>query len=187
MLRSMRIRFWRSPCSPTTPIRIDQTGLQVTSINGEPISPGGRVTLASGASVTMDVAGALAYDPRGHFDYLPRDDTATDGFRYTIADGHGGSSEAVATITIVGRNDDPTAVADTATVAEDGREDETDDGLDNPPPYDIDVLANDDDIDTDDGPRDLRVLAAAGRIRCSGDLLPSLRRRHHLQSRRDAS
>jgi VCBS repeat-containing protein len=136
----------------TDPDRTDR--LQVTAINGESIAPGGRITLASGASVTMDAAGALAYDPRGHFDFLgigeefPRDDKETEGFKYRIEDGHGGSWEAEVTITIVGRNDPPTAVADFATVSEDG------------PSVSIDVLANDDDIDTDDGPMNLRVLAA---------------------------
>ncbi len=129
----------------TDPDRSDR--LQVASINGEAIAPGGRVILASGASVTMNVAGALAYDPRGQFDYLARDDTRQDGFEYTIADGHGGSSKADATITIVGRNDDPAAGADTATVSEDD------------PTIFIDVLANDDDVDDDDQPGNLRVLA----------------------------
>ena len=96
----------------------------------------------------MDAAGALAYDPRGHFDFLVRGDMATDSLRYQIADGHGGSSEAVVTVTIVGRNDPPTAGVDIAIIPEDG------------PAIPIEVLANDDDIDTDDASKDLRVLAA---------------------------
>ena len=50
------------------------------------------------------------------------------------------------------RNDPPIAVPDTATVAEDGREDKN--------PYNIDVLSNDDDVDSDDDHASLRVVAA---------------------------
>ena len=71
----------------TDPDRSDR--LQVTVIDGVSIAPGGRVTLASGVIVTMNAAGALEYDPRGHFDFLPRGGTATDSFRYRIEDGHG--------------------------------------------------------------------------------------------------
>jgi VCBS repeat-containing protein len=116
----------------TDPDRTDR--LQVTAID----------TSETRGQVILNADGSITYDPRGHFDYLPRDDAAQDKFYYWIADGDGESRKAEATITIVGRNDPPTTVADIATVSEDG------------PAIFIDVLANDDDIDTDDGPMNLR-------------------------------
>ena len=52
------------------------------------------------------------------------------------------------TVRIEGRNDAPFAGADLAATGEDG------------PPIVIDVLANDDDIDSDDDPASLRIVAA---------------------------
>src|SRR4029077_8160335 len=64
--------------------------------------------------------------------------TATDTFTYTMEDGSGATSTATVTVTVVGANDGPTAVADKATVQEDG------------PAVTIDVLANDTDPDNGD-------------------------------------
>ena len=55
-----------------------------------------------------------------------------------MEDGSGVTSTATVTVTIVGANDGPTAVADTASANEDG------------PPVTIDVLANDSDPDAND-------------------------------------
>lgn len=57
-------------------------------------------------------------------------------------------ADAVAMVTIAGRNDPPVAVADTAIANEDGAA------------VSIDVLANDRDIDSDGGSGNLRVVAA---------------------------
>ena len=46
-------------------------------------------------------------------DALDAGDTVTDIFNYTVSDGQGETDIATITITIVGINDAPTAVADT--------------------------------------------------------------------------
>ncbi|MBI3154156.1 MAG: tandem-95 repeat protein, partial [Burkholderiales bacterium] len=51
--------------------------------------------------------GSFSYDPAGHFDSLGAGQTATDTFRYTVDDGHGGIVTRTATVTIVGANDAP--------------------------------------------------------------------------------
>ncbi|CAM2007921.1 beta strand repeat-containing protein [Acanthopleuribacter pedis] len=53
-------------------------------------------------------------------DYTPAADFfGTETFTYTIGDGNGGSATATVTVTVAAANDDPTAVDDAATVAED--------------------------------------------------------------------
>jgi len=71
-----------------------------------PISPpiGQQITLASGALLTLNADGAFLYEPNGAFDDFAAGETATDGFAYTISDGHGGVDTAVATITVTGPN-----------------------------------------------------------------------------------
>src|SRR6185312_4276680 len=91
----------------------------------------GTVTIAPDGS-------DVSYDPNGAFQSLGAGETATDTFTYTMKDGSGVTSTATVEVTIVGQNDGPTAVADAATVQEDG------------PPVAIDVLANDTDPDEGD-------------------------------------
>ena len=59
-----------------------------------------------------------------------------DSFTYTISDGHGGSATATVTMTVTPVNDDPSAVNDTLTTAEDTA-------------ATVGVLANDSDLDGD--------------------------------------
>ncbi len=110
----------------------------VAKIEGSALSRDQGVTIASGAIVSLDAQGRVVYDPRGSFDRLALGETASDSFRYQIADGHGGFADARATVRIDGRNDAPVARADLAAAGEDG------------PPIMVNVLANDDDIDSDD-------------------------------------
>jgi VCBS repeat-containing protein len=56
--------------------------------------------------------GKFAYDPNGQFDHLAKGETATETFRYAIADQHGAFDIATAKVVIHGVNDAPTAVAD---------------------------------------------------------------------------
>jgi VCBS repeat-containing protein len=121
--------------------------LSATEITG-PEGPGTQVALASGAIVGIGADGTLRYDPNGRFDHLALGETTLDSFRYGIADGQGGTAEARATVRIEGRNDAPVTGADIAAVGEDN------------PPIFIDILANDEDIDTDDDPSSLRVVTA---------------------------
>lgn len=62
--------------------------------------------------------GAVTYDPNGAFDELPLGASATDTFDYIIADAHGASARATMTITIVGRNNPPAALADAIQISE---------------------------------------------------------------------
>ena len=71
----------------------------------------------------------------GSFDYTPNDDfNGSDSFTYVANDGNADSTPATVTITVNPINDPPEAVNDTATTLEDD-------------PVDIDVLANDSDVD----------------------------------------
>ena len=63
---------------------------------------GQQVTLASGALLTLNADGTFDYDPNGAFDHLAEGTTATDGFAYTVSDGHGGVDTASVAITITG-------------------------------------------------------------------------------------
>ncbi len=73
--------------------------------------------------------GAVRYTPAANYN-------GADSFSYVVSDGNGGADTAAVTVTVVAANDAPVALADSATVAEDGT------AL-------IDVLANDVDADGD--------------------------------------
>ncbi len=83
------------------------------------------VTQPTGGTVVITGGGTgVSFQPDANFN-----GTAT--FSYTISDGFGGSATATVTVTVTPVNDPPTAVADTATLAEDD------------PATSINVLAND--------------------------------------------
>uniref|UniRef100_UPI0018731760 Ig-like domain-containing protein n=1 Tax=Bradyrhizobium liaoningense TaxID=43992 RepID=UPI0018731760 len=69
--------------------------------------------------VTNNNDGTFTYDPNRKFESLAVGETATDTFRYTLTDHRGASSTAMATITIHGENDLPSALPD-AVVAQKG-------------------------------------------------------------------
>ncbi|MGZ9083841.1 MAG: Ig-like domain-containing protein, partial [Rhodoplanes sp.] len=92
--------------------------------------------------------GGVAYDPRGRFDFLSEGQTGTDTFRHFMSDANGGSDQAEVTITVIGRNDAPSANADSVMVEEGGD-------------WVLNVLANDDDVDSDDDRGTLRIVAAS--------------------------
>ncbi|MEO0852758.1 MAG: Ig-like domain-containing protein, partial [Cyanobacteria bacterium J06648_11] len=52
----------------------------------------------------------MSYDPNGQFELLADGATTTDSFTYTISDGNGGTDTALATVTLNGVNDVPTAL-----------------------------------------------------------------------------
>ena len=110
--------------------------LVISAVNGVPGNVGSQITLASGALLTVNADGSYDYDPNGKFDFLKPGDSTTDSFDYTVSNGNGGSDTATVTITIGGVNDNPTAVNDAAVTNEDT-------------PINIDVLANDSDLDGD--------------------------------------
>jgi VCBS repeat-containing protein len=83
------------------------------------------------------VDGKVSYDPGANFQSLAAGATATDTFTYTMKDSAGATSTATVTMTVTGVNDGPVAVADKASVSEDGV-------------LVVDVLANDTDVDAGD-------------------------------------
>jgi subtilisin family serine protease len=97
---------------------VDDDALAVTSIS----TPGH-------GSATLEADGTITYQPAAGYD-------GADGFDYAIGDGAGGSASGHVAVTVVAVNQPPTAVDDTASVAEDGSES-------------IDVVDND--IDPDGG------------------------------------
>ena len=91
--------------------------LAVVAINGQAIAANGQVTLPSGASVSLSGDGGLVWDPRAAFAGLAAGQSGTDGFTYTIADGHGGMSSARADVSVAGLNDAPAAAPDLLSAA----------------------------------------------------------------------
>jgi VCBS repeat-containing protein len=83
------------------------------------------------------VDGKVSYDPGAYFQSLGAGATATDTFTYTMKDSAGVTSTATVNMTVTGVNDGPVAVADKASVSEDGV-------------VVVDVLANDTDVDAGD-------------------------------------
>ena len=117
---------------------IDASTLRITGIDGTDTQ--GVVTLANGQ---------VTYDPRGRLDFLAEGQIGADTFRYAITDANGGTDEGEVTVTVTGLNDAPVANLDTASAVENGA------------PITIDVLANDDDVDSDDDRGTLRIVAAS--------------------------
>ncbi|MFO1005951.1 MAG: Ig-like domain-containing protein [Planctomycetaceae bacterium] len=94
--------------------------LTITAINGDIGLVGNAITLASGASLTVDANGAFTYDPSSVFNHLPNGQSGVDSFTYTIADPFGNSSTATVNLTINGVNDAPVAVDDSYALPENG-------------------------------------------------------------------
>jgi hypothetical protein len=97
-------------------------------VDGDTLSITG-VTQASNGSVTF-TASYVFYTPDANYN-------GADQFTYTISDGNGGTDTATVSVTVTPVNDPPVAAADSATVLEDSGSNQ------------IDVLANDNDIDGD--------------------------------------
>jgi len=91
---------------------------------------------SGGGDLTLG-GGTVTFDPNGQFETLGVGESATVTFEYTITDGEGGTDTADVTITVLGQNDAPTADSDAATTNEDVG-------------VNIDVLANDSDVDVND-------------------------------------
>jgi VCBS repeat-containing protein len=97
----------------------DLDPLVVAQVNGDPAGVGSRLTLASGALLTLNADGSFAYDPNGAFQALNAGQAATDGFAYTVRDPDGATATARATVTMAGANDAPSGITlDNAGVAE---------------------------------------------------------------------
>ncbi|MBU0653550.1 MAG: cadherin domain-containing protein [Gammaproteobacteria bacterium] len=70
--------------------------------------------------VTDPTNGSVVINPNGSYIYTPDQDFhGTDSFEYEVSDGNGGTDTATVTITVTPVNDNPVAVNDSATTAED--------------------------------------------------------------------
>ncbi|MCA8928736.1 MAG: cadherin-like domain-containing protein [Alphaproteobacteria bacterium] len=109
--------------------------LSITMLDGQAVIAGDTVMLASGARVTLNADGTVAYDQNGAFNALDVGQTGADSFTYTITDGNK-SDQATVSITINGAFDNqaPVAVNDAFSGDEAG-------------PIAGNVLANDSDAD----------------------------------------
>jgi Domain of unknown function (DUF4347)/Bacterial Ig domain/Bacterial cadherin-like domain/Extended Signal Peptide of Type V secretion system len=67
---------------------------------------------SAGGVFTVDDSLQLTFDPAGDFEDLGAGETRQTSFTYTVNDNHGGSMQAVMTVTVTGANDSPEALDD---------------------------------------------------------------------------
>jgi VCBS repeat-containing protein len=166
--------------SSTTTFALTVNNVAPTAVNDNPaaVAEGGTVTLnvlandtdPAGSNDPLTVTnntngqhGTVNCAPTGSCTYTPNDPDfyGTDSFTYTVGDGDGGTSVGTVNVTVTPVDDNPVAVNDNKTVAEDD------------PATTINVLANDTDVDG--GPKTIAsatqpangtvVVAANGRAR----------------------
>ena len=84
-----------------------------SDVEGEPLSlAAADVAGSGGGRFVVDGAMNLTFDPNGEFDDLQAGETRETSFTYAVSDGHGGSGQAVITVTVNGANDSPVAQDD---------------------------------------------------------------------------
>jgi len=83
------------------------SGATVTSVEGSSDNTGTRITLDSGAELTLNTDGSYVYNPNEAFEGLDGEANDTDAFTYTISANSGTSSPATVTVDIDGVNDPP--------------------------------------------------------------------------------
>ncbi|WP_152552562.1 cadherin-like domain-containing protein, partial [Mangrovibacter sp. MFB070] len=111
----------------------EDTAITVNVLANDTDADGDTLTItsasASHGTVVINANGTLTYTPSANF-------YGTDSVTYTISDGHGGTATGTLALTVTAVNDNPVAVNDSATTAEDT-------------PVTVNVLANDSDVDGD--------------------------------------
>jgi hypothetical protein len=75
--------------------------LVITEVEGQAIAEGQSITLASGATVTLE-DGKLCFETGDAYDDLNLGEQAVESISYTVSDGNGGTSDAMAEVTICG-------------------------------------------------------------------------------------
>ncbi|NJO55069.1 MAG: cadherin-like domain-containing protein [Rhodospirillales bacterium] len=93
--------------------------LRVARINGQTLTAGTPVALASGALVLLTTDGRFQFIPNGAYDQLQLTQSAITSFAYSVSDGQSGFADATVVLTIEGANDAPEAVADNINANED--------------------------------------------------------------------
>ncbi|MGE0387356.1 MAG: beta strand repeat-containing protein [Gammaproteobacteria bacterium] len=133
----------------------------VSTLDGDGIAPSIEMIIIYGVGVGWvnpgfpAVQGTISIAPDGHgvvytpMQSLREGQVGTDVFKYTIADGSGRTSTAIATVSVTGRNDAPVAGSDYASVGADAAS------------VSVDVLANDFDPDVGDS-KSIVSLSAGG-------------------------
>jgi len=111
--------------------------LTLTQVNGLDLVDG-SITVAgsNGGFFTITADGSASFDASTGFESLAGSTTAVTEAVYTVSDGNGGFDTATVQVTVVGPNNAPEAVTDTAIVNEDSS-------------IVINVLENDTDVDGD--------------------------------------
>ncbi|KIQ18416.1 hypothetical protein RT99_17645, partial [Flavobacterium sp. MEB061] len=93
---------------------LDGDTLSITSIGGTTLTGGVQTIPVTNGTVNISVAGVITFTPSANFNSA----TAI-SIPYVISDGHGGTDTANQLITVTAVNDNPVAVDDIYTVAED--------------------------------------------------------------------
>ena len=117
-----------------TPSTDEDTSVDINVLANDTDLDGDTLTVDSftqpgNGTVTENTDGTLKYTPDADYN-------GTDSFTYTVSDGQGGTDTATVTVTVNPENDPPVAVDDTPSTDEDTS-------------VDINVLANDTDLDGD--------------------------------------
>ncbi len=90
----------------------DGDPLTVTEVAGSATNVGLTIAGSSGGLFTIAADGTFTFDPNGDFEFLAQIQTRSTGISYTIDDGTGLTSTAVASVVVTGVNDAPIASAD---------------------------------------------------------------------------
>ena len=133
--------FSASVAANTPPVAVDDSGT-ANEDSGVSIDVVANDTDADGdilsvQSVTQGSNGSVVDNGDGTVTYTPDPDwNGVDTFGYTVGDGRGGTDTGMVTVTVTPVNDEPVAVDDSDSIAEDGSST-------------VDVVVNDSDVDGD--------------------------------------
>ena len=120
-----------------TPVTIDVLGNDnAQDVDGDTLTV---VSVDNTDTTGTASLGSVIYDPNGKFESLDDGESKIDTFQYVLTDGTGQDTTTV-TVTVEGRNDAPTATADSYLFFDETLKIDAANG----------VLANDDDVDTAD-------------------------------------
>ncbi|MGE8705237.1 MAG: Ig-like domain-containing protein, partial [Achromobacter sp.] len=83
----------------------DGDPLQVSAVGGNANSVGKSIAGLNGGTFTINADGTYTFNPGNDFQYLNANQTAQSSIWYTVSDGEGGTSQALLTVTVTGKND----------------------------------------------------------------------------------